>query len=307
MKEKLYRIKRNLQKKFFDLHFKYHNDRYAVAFRQRQGRALYEDNSSGDPFVLVKNTFRYWMADPFLVKDKGINYIFAEMYDKKNGRGVIGYCTLKGRRCSKFRVCLDEPYHLSYPCVFVRDDKFYMVPETKDNDEIALYQAIDFPQKWKKHSVIVNKPCVDSTPIEYRGEKCYFTTIANEKSTDDNLFLVNENSGEFFELITDSLKLRGAGNIIFDGNRLIRPSQDDTTYGDAVILNYIENFDVENYREIPCKRILPPGTEVIENSINIDLENNKKNIQFNGLHTYNVNEDYEVVDLRFPRKQKRRR
>ncbi|MBQ7043224.1 MAG: hypothetical protein IJN78_01315 [Clostridia bacterium] len=306
MKEKLYRIKRNLQKKFFDLHFKYHNNRYAVAFRQRYGRALYEDNSSDAPFILVKNTFRYWMADPFLVKHDGQNYLFAEMYDKKHSKGVIGYSKLNGNRCSRFRVCLKESHHLSYPCVFNRDDDIYMVPEAKDNNEIALYKAIDFPKKWKKEQIICNKPCVDSTQVSYKNENWYFTTIANDRGSDNNLFLVSETDGEAFELSTDSLTLRSAGNVISYKNQLIRPSQDDTTYGDAVILNRIDVFDVNNYTENPFKRILPPDTDAGTDGINIKLCNNRRNIQFNGLHTYNVNEDYEVIDLRYPRKKRTR-
>lgn len=307
MREFLYKIKRTVQKRLGDLYYKYTNNRYAIAFRRRNGRALYEEDSSNEPFILIPNTFRYWIADPFLINHNEKNYIFAELYDKKHSKGVIGYSKLKGKRCGRFRVCLKESHHLSYPCVFNRDDDIYMVPEAKDNNEIALYKAIAFPKKWEKHSVIFSKPGVDSTPVEYKGERCYFTTIANKNSSDDNLFLVNENSGEIAELATDSLTLRSAGNIIYDNNRLIRPSQDDTTYGDAVILNRIDDFDVNNYTENPFKRILPPDTDAGTDGINIKLCNNRRNIQFNGLHTYNVNEDYEVIDLRYPRKQKCRR
>ena len=301
MKELLYNIKRKIQKYFNELHYKYTNDRYAVAFRQRYGRALYEDNSSDDPFVLVKNTFRYWMADPFLVKHNDQNYIFVEMYDKKHSKGVIGYSKLNGNRCGKFRVCLEEIYHLSYPCVFYRDNDIFMVPETKENGEIALYKAIAFPQKWEKYSVVCNEPCVDSTPVIYENEQCYFTTIANAESSDDNLFLLNEKSGEKFPLLDNSLQLRSAGNIIADKNSLIRPSQDDTTYGDAVIFNKIENFDINDYRELPYKRVSPPNTVTEINGINIQLSNNTQKIQFNGLHTYNISEEYEVIDLRYPK------
>lgn len=307
MKELLYCIKRKIQKYFNELYYKYTNDRYAVAFRQRYGSALYEDNSSEAPFILVKNTFRYWMADPFLVKHNGQNYLFAEMYDKKCSKGVIGYSKLNGNRCGNFRVCLEDTYHLSYPCVFYRDNDIFMVPETKENREMALFKAVRFPKKWEKHGVICNKPCVDSTPVIYKNEQYYFTTIANERSSNDNLFLVREKNGEISELLTDSLTLRSAGNIIADKNSLIRPSQDDTTYGDAVIFNRIESFGVENYRESPYRKILPPGVDADENDINIQLNNNTKKIQFNGLHTYNMNEDYEVIDLRYPRKQKYRR
>lgn len=304
MKERLYRIKRIVQKKINAFYFQYANNRYAIAFRQRIGKALYESNCSTEGFVLIKNTFRYWMADPFLIKYNGVNYLFAELYDKKNSKGVIGYAKLKGNHCGRFHICLREKHHLSYPCVFERDGNIYMIPETKDNKEVALYKAKNFPKKWEKVKTILSQPCVDTTPFIYNDENYYFTTIANKHSSDDNLFLVIEKNGECKQLLKDNLCLRSAGNVIFEKGNMIRPSQDDTVYGDAVIFNRVADFSVNSYKEVPFKRVLPPGSEANSENVCVKLINNKKNIQFNGLHTYNVNEDYEVIDLRYPRLKK---
>ena len=299
MKERLYRFKRNIQKKINSFHYQYANNRYAIAFRQRNGKALYEDEGSGDGFILIKNTFRYWMADPFLIKHNGINYLFAELYDKKHSKGVIGYAKLKGNRCGRFHICLSEKYHLSYPCVFCRDSSIYMIPETADNKEAALYEASDFPKKWKKVKVICGQACVDTTPFSYQNENYYFTTVVNEHSSDDNLFLINEKNGECKPLLKDNLCLRSAGNVI-------RPSQDDTVYGDAVIFNRVNVFSVNGYEEIPYKKVLSPDSETNGENVCVALLNNTKKIQFNGLHTYNINDDYEVIDLRYPRLKKRK-
>lgn len=306
MKERLYRFKRNIQKKINSFYYRYANNRYAIAFRQRNGKPLYENESSGDNFILIKNTFRYWMADPFLIKYKGVNYLFAELYDKKHSKGVIGYAKLKGNRCGRFRVCFKEKYHLSYPCVFYRGDNIYMIPETADNKEVALYKALDFPCKWEKIKVICNQACVDTTPFRYQNEDYYFTTIVNEHSSDDSLFLINENSGECKQLLKDNLCLRSAGNVIFEKNDMIRPSQDDTVYGDAVIFNRVADFSVNSYKEIPYKRVLPPNIKTDDENVCVSLLNNTQKIQFNGLHTYNINDDYEVIDLRYPRLEKRK-
>lgn len=306
MKERLYRFKRNIQKKINSFYYQYANNRYAIAFRQRNGKALYEDGSSGDGFILIKSTLRYWMADPFLIKYKGSNYLLAELYDKKHSKGVIGYAKLKGDRCGRFHICLKEKYHLSYPCVFYRGNNIYMIPETADNKEAALYEAIDFPEKWKKVKAICKQACVDTTPFRYQNENYYFTTIVNEHSSDDNLFLINEKSGDCKQLLKDNLCLRSAGNVIFEKDNMIRPSQDDTVYGDAVIFNRVSILNVNNYEEIPYKRVLPPNCKTNGENVSVSLLNNTRKIQFNGLHTYNTNDDYEVIDLRYPRLKKRK-
>lgn len=306
MKEQLYRFKRNIQKKINSFYYRYANNRYAIAFRRRKGKALYENESYGDGFILIKNTFRYWMADPFLIKYHGVNYLFAELYDKKHSKGVIGYAKLRGNRCGRFHICLKEKYHLSYPCVFYRDGNIYMIPETAGNNEATLYEASDFPKKWKKVKTVCGQACVDTTPFRYQNENYYFTTIVNEHSSDDNLFLINEKSGECKQLLKDNLCLRSAGNVIFEKDNMIRPSQDDTVYGDAVIFNRVVNFSVNSYEEIPFKRVLSPNSETNGENICVSVLNNTKNIQFNGLHTYNINDDYEVIDLRYPRLKKRK-
>ncbi len=306
MKERLYRIKRIVQKKINAFYYQYANNRYAIAFRQRNGKALYESNCSPEGFILIKNTFRYWMADPFLIKFNGVNYLFVEMFDKKHSKGVIGYAKLKGNHCGRFHICLRENYHLSYPCVFKRDGNIYMIPEAKDNNEVALYKAAKFPKKWEKVKTILPQPCVDTTPFVYNDANYCFTTIANEHSSDDNLFLIYEKSGECKQLLKDNLCLRSAGNVIFEKDNMIRPSQDDTVYGDAVIFNRVDRFSSDDYCETAYKRVLPPGSEANSENVCVNLINNTKNIQFNGLHTYNANNDYEVIDLRYPRLIKRK-
>ena len=77
-------------------------------------------------------------------------------------------------------------------------------------------------------------------------------------------------------------------------------------YGDAVIFNRIAEFSANNYEEIPYKRVLPPNGKTNIENICVELLNNTKKIQFNGLHTYNINNDYEVIDLRYPRLKKRK-
>ena len=304
VKEPLYRIKRTIEKNINSTIFKYSNNRYAIAFRKRSDQALYEDCPSNDNFFLIKNSIRFWRADPFLFKHKGTNYLFAELYDKRKSKGVLAYARLHGKHCSKFKVCLEESYHLSYPCVFQCGNDIYMIPETKDNGKVTLYRAVSFPQKWERYKEICDLPCVDTTPFVTNNEYYYFTTIASDKSSDDNLHLISEKDGSIRQLLSDNLCSRSAGNVLKLGDVLIRPSQDDTTYGDAVVLNKVNSL-ADDYSETSFRRILPPGSITEDTDFCVSVEGYSKG-EFDGLHTYNVNEDYEVIDLRYPRRKRKR-
>ncbi len=72
-----------------------------------------------------------WIADPFLVEFEGRLFLFAEIFLYKSERnGVIGYCTFNGDRFGDWTVTMDRHWHLSYPNVFVEDDRLFMCPET---------------------------------------------------------------------------------------------------------------------------------------------------------------------------------
>lgn len=90
-----------------------------IAWRNRPVASLLEDR--GTPFIILKNSFRYWAADPFIFNYNGELYIFAELYDYITRKGVIGYCKWNGVRFGRWKKVIEEDYHLSYPYIFERD------------------------------------------------------------------------------------------------------------------------------------------------------------------------------------------
>lgn len=303
MRERIYRLKRRIKKWLISTVFKYSNNRYAIAFRQRGECALYEEDPTSEPFILIKNSIKYWRADPFLFKYNGKNYLFAELYDKKKAKGVLAYAILNGNHCGRFHICLEEDFHLSYPCVFKRGDDIYLMPEAKNSGMVTLYRAVEFPKKWEKFKVIIELPCVDTTPITIEGEYYYFTTVASTKSINDNLHLIREKDGTITQLLSNNLCSRSAGNILQNNGEIIRPSQDDTVYGDAVVFNKIVSIRESTYVEVPFRRLLPPDGLGDSTCISVIIDRNDQE-KFSGLHTYNVNEDYEVIDLRYPKQER---
>ncbi len=62
---------------------------------------------------------------------------------------------------------LRERWHLAYPQVFEYQGKMYMVPDTMGR--LALYEAEDFPFKWRQISKLFTYRMVDATIFFYRG------------------------------------------------------------------------------------------------------------------------------------------
>ena len=85
------------------------NGRNSWVFAESWNVAI-RNKSTGDildntkiPFKVIKNNFRYWAADPFILEKDGKAYIFAELYDYVLRRGVLGYCSIEGDKASKWK------------------------------------------------------------------------------------------------------------------------------------------------------------------------------------------------------------
>ena len=59
-----------------------------VAWRRESvQRSILKDTKT--EFRVIKNSFRYWAADPFIFEYAGKIYIFAELYDYVKRRGMF--------------------------------------------------------------------------------------------------------------------------------------------------------------------------------------------------------------------------
>ena len=85
--------------------------------------------SEDKEFCIVKNPIWGWAADPFLIERKGIMFIFAELWDYRKGKGGIGYITIQNGKIGKWKMIIEESYHLSYPHFVEIDNQLYICPE----------------------------------------------------------------------------------------------------------------------------------------------------------------------------------
>ena len=92
-----------------------------------------------------------FVADPFMV-DAGDRWLmFFEVLNKATGHGDIGLATSSdhGLNWGYEQIVLDEPFHLSYPSVFQIDGTWYMLPESQAAGAVRLYEAAEFPTRWR--------------------------------------------------------------------------------------------------------------------------------------------------------------
>ncbi|MBT3455577.1 hypothetical protein HN446_00780 [bacterium] len=204
---------------------------------------------------------RFW-ADPFVVEKDEKYFVFIEEFPYRTNKGHISVfdMTTKGAYTRPIKV-LERPYHLSYPFVFWHDKKFYMVPESNDNNTIELYECVDFPYKWEhKTNLMEGVSAADTTLFFYEKKWWLFTAIEENQGSnhDDELFLYysdslfskNWVSHPANPVVSDVRSARPAGKIFERDGILYRPSQDcSKCYGYGLNMNKITVLTEKKYEE----------------------------------------------------------
>lgn len=249
--------------------------------------------SEDKEFCIVKNPIWGWAADPFLIERKGIMFIFAELWDYRKGKGGIGYITIQNGKIGKWKMIIEESYHLSYPHFVEIDNQLYICPESCNNKSLYFYRCKSFPDIWEKLDPFIQDMDLSDTTFFNSGDDLYgFSCLYHENPIKLIAFKLIGSKIEFSpnNPIYRGGKLARPGGAIFKrDNKLIRVSQDCTEYyGKALIFTEV-------------KSMWPKLEEKIIKIITIDDFKFDKNVNPIGIHTYNVCNGYEVVDLKLKR------
>jgi hypothetical protein len=188
------------------------------------------------------------------------------------------------------RVCLSQPYHLSYPQVFRCEEEIYMIPETAAIEEIVLFRAKKFPYEWERVKTLLNVRAADSTVLSHGGKWWLLTTamVVGNHAVTNLLFVADHPAGEWTLVDSgaycdDARLARGAGAFIAEGADVWRPSQDcGGFYGKRIRFNRVESLSLSEYRETEAFSLEPRGAQ-----------------DWIGVHTYNKCGDWEVIDACF--------
>ena len=150
---------------------------YWNVFSTHQWFILYRDNGDGK-WIRLKQPIDVSRADAFVVMENGKVYIFFEEFkiEERHGYLCVGELNKTKQSLDNVRVVLEKKYHLSFPNVFKYQDKYYMIPESHENNSIELYEFVDFPYKLKKtRDLISNVNAVDSVFLQ-KDNLCYLFT-----------------------------------------------------------------------------------------------------------------------------------
>ncbi len=220
-----------------------------IAYRKAEDNDFIFINKN-KTFKTLKENKRYWYADPFLFKHKDELFLFVEAFDNVTEKGNIAYMAFDGEKFSEPRIVLEENVHLSYPYVYEENGEIFMMPESMEDGCIQLYRAIDFPDKWIKHKVLVK---IENAVDTVRFEDKLITSVVTdsyEKRVDVDVYDIDGNLLQK-QLKKNSQQARGAGRIISVEGENIRPAQDSTggVYGAGIkfykLLNKCGLFEEE--------------------------------------------------------------
>ena len=264
-------------------------EKWSIAYRKRMGADTLINNTA-TAFIPIPNTWRYWAADPFLLEHQGNTYLFAELYDRTALRGVIGCCQLTDSGAGKWQIIINEPFHLSYPFVFSRNGQVYMIPESFRSGKLLLYRAVDFPFHWEQVRTLADMTAVDSTVIHANG-KDYLLTF---RITDGQAELVLLDLDPDFVPTNPRIlsekeapNVRPAGNSFLWEGQLVRPTQNCINgYGCGLNFARITRLEGQDYQETIFLKLLPSDVAI------------RGKTTPEGIHTYNVTEQYEVIDFK---------
>lgn len=274
---------KKLIKKFLHLFFK---GAYAVGYREcTDSENLITGNKTC--FNVIEPTLSKWYADPFPFVYEGKKYIFVEICDDRNDeKGTIGVCDLSNG--SRFVEIINEPFHMSFPNVFVFNNKIYMMPETSGAHQLRLYESVEFPYKWKLASVLLENIDVVDTVILKTEQNTLWAIGQKLPSKSNVLFeidmvnlfgVVHSLSGEF-------LDKRPAGNFLKIREKTVHTLQEcGKVYGEYLHVCELSEFSNTKL----CEKDI--GKITVED---VKTDSSKK---YRRIHTYNKVDGIEVIDL----------
>ena len=247
-----------------------------------------------DPKInwLLTKSFDKFYADPFFVtSDDGNFNILFEEFPFDDDYGKISLLKLdKNLKQVNHKVLLDTKSHLSYPFVFIENNKTFVFPEAAKSGKLTCYEYDPVNESLNFLRDILDLPLRDSTIIKQNDKYWLFGTISEEGKeyklyvffSDSLLGPYNPHPGNPIKCGLDGT--RSAGNFIEVGGVIYRPTQNcKKEYGESITINKLTQLNEISVVEEPYMTI----------SIN---KKNKHNSGIHSIHTINLMDNAIVVD-----------
>ena len=257
---------------------------YSVGYRTIKNKYLFDDPSLIKDFTFIKNPFGRWNADPFPIIIDNKRYIFAESASIITRKGKIFYICLDDNK-PKWKKAISKKYHLSFPNIFIQNNSVYMIPESHKDKAIHLFVAVEFPRKWNDEQKLISP--INSVDTAWVSQNTFATYDINERIPSLVLFEKTENNyKEGKKLLDYTMTMRPAGNAVALKDKTIFVTQFNTSiYGGGLVFRYL-SLDLNNFLSEPFLTITAD-----------DLKHTLNDNTICGVHTYNVFDCLEVIDL----------
>ncbi|GGF72769.1 hypothetical protein GCM10007301_35760 [Azorhizobium oxalatiphilum] len=234
-------------------------------------------------------------ADPYVFWRGERAFLFFENDSYGSDPAVISVAEIRQNGIAPAQVCLSTGQHLSFPQVFEWEGEIFMLPESIESGELALYRAVDFPLQWEKAHVLRRGNMVDAALWHEDGIWYLFATLVDllSRATSLHLFTAESLEGPWVPhpenpLSNDVRSARGAGALFRRDGRLFRPSQDGSvTYGRALEFHEVDVMTPTAYSEHRVLTITPDDVPALDGA------------PATGIHTYHEARGIEVVDAKF--------
>ena len=212
----------------------------------------------------ISDVVASFVADPLLIK-KDKYYLFFEVKSKrKRDIGEIGLAIGDSLKNLKYQKII---FHLSYPYVIEENDKFYMIPESGENKDLRLYEAVNFPFEWKLKKIIFNGIKFADPTLVYLNNK-WWLFITNMDKNALEIYYSNSLLEEFKPhlknpfYINENDKNRNGGRIFVDNEKIYRFVQNcKNYYGEKVDMYEIIKLNENQFEEKFIKTILSPSSK----------------------------------------------
>ncbi len=240
----------------------------------------------------IETELSTYYADPFILREDGRSWLFAEAFPYASAKGVIACAPVsESGEAGPFRTVLEEPWHLSYPCLFRADGQIWLVPESSENGGVDIYRAERFPDRWVlERRLFPDLRLADATIFEEGGRLWLFAGAvgANGGSSWDELFAWHAPSlsGPWTSHLLAPLKsdcrcARPGGRPLRLGKRLLRPAQRcENRYGESLAWMEVRRLTPDSFEEVEVARWQGPA-------------------DVSGLHSADLDGPVQAVDYRF--------
>lgn len=269
--------------------------RWRVSYRFHRGNRVADTGLlAGEPWRTLPDDGKRFYADPFPFEWQGRHFIFVEEFPNNASKALISVAEIAGDGTSSVpQPIVEAPHHLSYPNVFSRDGEVWMLPEQGACENLVLYRAEAFPDRWVEHSVIIpGRELFDATLLEHGGRLWLFATERDGYGSSSDMLVIyhaaslegpwTPHPGNPVRI--DRAAARPGGQFTRVGERIVLPLQDGTDgYGGGLGLADLVELDE---RTVHLTRPVP----ILSSA----------KAPYPKIHTLNSSEHLEVIDCLDP-------